>query len=300
MPTTDFEDLRGSEDVSEDNPYVLEPNTEFESVDEVTEAEATRQVESLREAIRFHDYRYYVLNDPVIADRVYDALFERLQTLENEFDLRTENSPTRRVGGEPVDELATVEHVVTMLSVDSSGDEDDVREFDARVRDGVDGDVRYVCEPKFDGLSIEVVYEDGEYQRAATRGDGTTGDDVTGNVRTIGSVPGRLRGDYPGFLVVRGEVYMPTDGFQEYNKERVQQNKDPFANPRNAAAGTLRRLDPSVTADRPLDCFFTISSLPGRVETHSGRRAPRGEGLDTTASIPTGRSAKHCASGGSR
>ena len=256
MAKADLEDLEGAEDVGEDNPYIVEPDTDFESVDELSEADAAQQVEDLREAIRFHDYRYYVLNDPVIADRVYDRLFDRLRTLEDEFDLRTENSPTRRVGGEPVDALGTAEHVVAMLSIDSSGDEEDVREFDARVRDEVDEDVQYVCEPKFDGLSLEVIYEDGEYQRAATRGDGNTGDDVTRNVRTIGSVPSRLRGDPPGFLAVRGEVYMPRDAFREYNRERIEANRDPFANPRNAAAGTLRQLDPSVTAERPLECFF--------------------------------------------
>jgi len=256
MANADLQDLEGAEDVSEDNPYIVEPDTDFEPVDGIDGAEATRQAEFLREAIRFHDYRYYVLNDPVIADRTYDELFARLQTLEAAFDLQTENSPTQRVGGQPVDELGTVEHVVSMLSLDSSGEEADVREFDDRVRDEVDGDVRYVCEPKFDGLSVEVIYEEGVYQRAATRGDGGTGEDVTQNVRTIGSVPSQLRGDHPGFLAVRGEVYMPKDAFQEYNSERVHEGEDPFANPRNAAAGTLRQLDSSVTAERPLECFF--------------------------------------------
>ena len=286
MAKADFGDLEGAENVSEDNPYIVEPETDFEAVDEVSEEEASEQVEYLREAIRFHDYRYYVLNDPLIADRAYDEIFDRLQTLEDKFDLQTENSPTRRVGGEPVDELATVEHVVAMLSIDSSGDEKDVREFDERVRDEVNGDVQYVCEPKFDGLSVEVVYENGEYQRAATRGDGSTGDDVTQNMRTIGSVPSQLRGEYPGFLAVRGEVYMPKDAFQEYNKERVQENKDPFANPRNAAAGTLRQLDPSVTAERPLECFFYDVLAAGESqdalgETNASRAARGFDNLDT-------------------
>ncbi|WP_137286508.1 NAD-dependent DNA ligase LigA [Halorussus salinisoli] len=256
---------------ADENPYVEEPETDFRPVQELTEAEASEQAELLREAIRFHDYRYYVENDPLIGDRTYDALFTRLQDLEDAFDVRTADSPTRRVGGEPLDELGTVEHVAPMLSIDSSGEADDVREFDERVRREVsearrasgkssgeprDGDVTYVCEPKFDGLSVEVVYEDGEYVRAATRGDGYEGDDVTENVRTIASVPHRLRGDYPDRLVVRGEVHIPEDAFRELNRERVERGEDPFANPRNAAAGTLRQLDPTVTARRPLDCFF--------------------------------------------
>jgi DNA ligase (NAD+) len=244
---------------ADENPYVEDPPTDFAPVEQSTETEAREQARLLREAIRYHDYQYYVENDPEIADRTYDALFTRLQALEEEFGIQTEDSPTRRVGGEPLDELGTVEHVAPMLSIDSGGEADDVREFDARIRrevGGQDDDVQYVCEPKFDGLSVEVVYEDGEYVRAATRGDGRTGEDVTENVRTIPSVPHRLRGDYPDYLVVRGEVYMPEDAFVEHNRERVERGEDPFANPRNAAAGSLRQLDPSVTAERPLDCFF--------------------------------------------
>ncbi|MFB6104943.1 MAG: NAD-dependent DNA ligase LigA [Halobacteriaceae archaeon] len=249
-------DLEGADDVSEDNPYIRDPDTDFTPVDELSEADATEEVQYLREAIRFHDYRYYVLNDPVIGDRTYDTLFDRLQTLEDAFDLEDDRSPTQRVGGEPVEELGTVDHPVPLLSLDSSNEEADVRAFDRRIRDTVGDDVAYVCEPKFDGLSIAITYEDGVYQQAATRGDGETGEDVTRNVRTIRSVPTELRGDPPGYLVVRGEVYMPKDAFQAYNKERIQNGEDPFANPRNAAAGTVRQLDPSVTADRPLDCFF--------------------------------------------
>ncbi|GAD51330.1 DNA ligase [Halarchaeum acidiphilum MH1-52-1] len=250
-------DLDGAGEVDDDNPYVTDPDLDFRDVGDLDEEEAREQVEYLREAVRFHDYRYYVLNDPVIADRAYDRLFERLREVEETFDLEIPDSPTRRVGGEPVEELGTVEHVVPMLSIDSSGDADDVRDFDERVRRELDGaDVTYVCEPKFDGLSIEIAYVDGRYERAATRGDGETGEDVTENVRTIESVPQRLRGDHPDVLVVRGEVYIPKDAFQAYNRERVERGDDPFANPRNAAAGTLRQLDPTVTAERPLDCFF--------------------------------------------
>jgi len=244
----------------QDNPYVRDPPLDFEPVEALDPGAARERVEQLREAIRYHDDRYYRRADPVVSDRTYDALFDRLETLEDEFGLRSETSPTRRVGGEPVDELETVEHVSPMLSIDSSGEAADVRAFDERVRDrladaGDEGPIEYLCEPKFDGLSVELVYEDGELERAATRGDGAEGDDVTANVRTIRSVPLALRGDHPEFLAVRGEVFMPRAAFQEYNRERIERGDDPFANPRNAAAGTLRQLDPTVTAERPLDCF---------------------------------------------
>ncbi|WP_262179856.1 NAD-dependent DNA ligase LigA [Haloarcula laminariae] len=260
----------------QDNPYVSEPETDFSPVDDLTDDEAHEQATELREAIRYHDYRYYVEADPAIGDRAYDALFSRLRDLEDAFDLDTEGSPTQRVGGEPLDELGEVEHVAPMGSIDQGGEVAEVREFDDRVRRGLaesgyDGGIQYFCEPKFDGLSVEVVYEDGEFVRAATRGDGEVGEDVTENVRTIASVPQRLRGDYPDFLAVRGEVYMPREAFTAYNRERVESGEDPFANPRNAAAGTLRQLDPSVTAERPLAVFF-FGVLDSSVEfgSHSG------------------------------
>ena len=245
----------------QDNPYVADPETEFDPVEDFDADTAREQADALREAIRYHDYRYYVDNDPAIGDRAYDALFARLQDLEDAFDLDTEGSPTQRVGGEPLEELGEVEHVAPMGSIDQSGEVAEVREFDERVRRGLadagyDGDPGYFCEPKFDGLSVEVVYEDGAFVRAATRGDGEVGEDVTENVRTIASVPQRLRGDYPDFLAVRGEVYMPREAFTAYNRERVESGEDPFANPRNAAAGTLRQLDPTITAQRPLAVFF--------------------------------------------
>jgi DNA ligase (NAD+) len=250
-----------SEDDLADNPYVEDPPTDFDPVETLDADSAREQAEQLRTAIRYHDHRYYVEADPLIGDRTYDALFSRLQDLEGVFDLDTDGSPTQRVGGAPLDELGEVDHVAPMRSIDQSGEAEEVREFDRRVRDRLadadyEGDVQYVCEPKFDGLSVEVVYEDGRYQRAATRGDGEVGEDVTENVRTIASVPQRLRGDYPDTLVVRGEVYIPREAFTAFNRERVEAGEDPFANPRNAAAGTLRQLDPRVTAERPLSIFF--------------------------------------------
>jgi len=267
-----------SADAPADNPYVDDPPTDFDPVEALSEEQGRDQAERLRAAIHYHDHRYYVENDPVIADRSYDALFARLQELEDAFELPTENSPTRRVGGEPVDELASVEHVAPMLSIDQGGEVTEVREFDERVRrelaDAGFEDVAYFCEPKYDGLSVEVVYEDGRYERSATRGDGEVGEDVTENVRTIGSVPLGLRGDYPEFLAVRGEVFMPRDAFQQHNRERVESDEDPFANPRNAAAGTLRQLDPGVTAERPLAAVFfdvleTTATLGANSELHA-------------------------------
>ncbi|NUC74219.1 NAD-dependent DNA ligase LigA [Haloterrigena sp. SYSU A558-1] len=242
-------------DEDAENPYLRDPPTDFAPVAELSEDEAREQVELLREAVREHDRRYYVESEPLIADRTYDALFARLRDLEDAFGLEHPDSPTRSVGGEPLEEFETVEHVAPMLSIDQSGEEADVREFADRVQREV-GDVDYVCEPKFDGVSMEFVYEDGRLERAATRGDGREGDDVTRNARTIGSVPQKLHGDYPDFLAVRGEVYMPKDAFQKHNRERIERGEEPFANPRNATAGTIRQLDPSIVADRPLEVFF--------------------------------------------
>ena len=262
-----------------DNPYLRDPPTEFDSADLLSPNEAEQQVERLRAAIREHDHRYYVDNDPLIADRVYDQLFDRLETLEAEFDLAAPDSPTARVGGQPVDELETVEHTAPMLSIAQSGDAEEVREFDERTarllrEDGFDpAEIGYVCEPKFDGISIELVYENGSLARAATRGDGEEGDDVTAQARRIRAIPQRLRGDTPELLAVRGEVFMPKDGFREHNRERVEAGEEPFANPRNATAGTIRQLDPTVVADRPLDCFVYDIMAYGAGNDESDRPA---------------------------
>ncbi|PSP78909.1 DNA ligase (NAD(+)) LigA [Halobacteriales archaeon QS_1_68_20] len=262
----------------EDNPYVEDPPTDFAPVEDLPAGEAERQAELLREAIRYHDYRYYVEADPAVADRAYDRLFARLEELEETYDLATPDSPTRRVGGEPADELPTVGHVAPMLSIDQSVEAEEVRAFGERVtrelRDAGFDEPDYVCEPKFDGISIELVYEDGRLDRAVTRGDGRRGDDVTANVRTIRSVPLRLDArsgtEVPEFLAVRGEIYMPLDGFQALNRERVESGEDPFANPRNATAGTIRQLDPTVVADRPLSIFVydVMDTSDGDVATN--------------------------------
>lgn len=236
------------------NPYIQEPELEFRPISQLSERDAEEQVELLREAIEYHDYRYYIENSPAISDKAYDRLFNRLKQLEQEFELETSSSPTQRVGGEPLEQLETREHVVDMLSLDSSEDLEEVRAFDRRVRSEL-GNVKYSMEPKFDGFSVEVVYENGELDRAVTRGNGLVGEDVTENVTTISAVPLRIRGA-PEKLVLRAEIYMPKDGFQELNAERIERGKEAFANPRNAAAGTVRQLDPQVVASRPLNIYF--------------------------------------------
>ncbi len=248
------------------NPFVEQPNCDFVDVDEISGEQAAEQARLLREAIDFHDYRYYVQNDPVISDRAYDQLFKRLEALEEAFPaLQSPNSPTRRVGAAPVSELQRVEHVRPMLSLNAEFEEAGVANFDKFVRDNLDAQIfSYVCEPKFDGLSVEVIFEAGELVRASTRGNGEQGELITDNVRTIHSVPLRLRGDFPEYLAVRGEVIMPLSGFQQLNRRRVEAGEDTFANPRNAAAGAARLLDSSEVARRPLDVFFyeIIDSSP--------------------------------------
>ena len=236
------------------------PSTDFRDVNDLSEKEAREEAEALREGIAYHDYLYYAKNSPEISDAVYEKLFHRLQELEEAYPgIRSDTSPTRRVGAEPVDELKKVEHAHVMLSLNSSLEEKDVRDFCDFVRRRGDGKkIHYVLEPKFDGLSVEAVYEKGRFKYGATRGNGQVGEDVSENLKTIRALPLRLQEDteVPDFLSVRGEVFMNRDGFRELNRERVENGKEPFANPRNAAAGTMRQLDPKKVARRPLDIFF--------------------------------------------
>lgn len=224
-----------------------------------TRLEAERQIQSLREQLDHHNYLYYVLDAPEIPDSDYDRLLRELQTLEAEFpDLVTPDSPTQRVGAAPLKAFGEVRHSVPMLSLEDVFSDAELRAFDARVRErlGSAEEVEYAAEPKLDGLAISLVYEDGRLIRGVTRGDGLTGEDVTANVRTIASVPLRLRGsDYPKWIDVRGEVYMPRRGFEELNRRQVEQGEKAFTNPRNAAAGSLRQLDSRISAQRPLAFF---------------------------------------------
>ena len=222
-----------------------------------------REVERLRHEITEHNVRYHVHDAPTISDADYDQLFRRLVELEEQHpELRSASSPTQRVGAAPAERFGAVRHTVPMLSLDNAMSVDEFREFDARVRRLLrrDEPVEYVAEPKLDGLAIEVVFLDGELSIASTRGDGFTGEDVTANVRTIRSVPLRLaRGasrPVPQRLEARGEVIFPRAAFQQLNAERREAGESTFANPRNAAAGSLRQLDARITARRPLEMFF--------------------------------------------
>ncbi len=224
------------------------------------------RVNKLREQINHHNYRYYVLDDPEMPDSEFDRLMRELQELEQSHpELITGDSPTQRVGAAPLDKFDEVKHAVPMLSLGNAFSDDDVRDFDRRARERLELDhITYTAEPKLDGLAISLVYKDGVLVQGATRGDGYTGEDVTQNVRTIDSIPLRLMGKgYPGVLEVRGEVFMSRKGFEALNKTQRENNDKTFANPRNAAAGSLRQLDPRITARRPLEM---ICYSVGRVE----------------------------------
>ncbi|WP_243638078.1 NAD-dependent DNA ligase LigA [Rubrobacter taiwanensis] len=217
-----------------------------------------KRVEELRELVRYHNRKYYVEDAPEISDAEYDALYSELERLEREHpELVTPDSPTQRVGAEPLEEFRQVEHAVPMLSLNNARKPEELREWDARVRRllGPDAGVEYVTELKVDGLAVSLRYENGRFVLGATRGNGFVGEDVTQNLRTVRSIPERLSDDPPEVLEARGEVYMPIDAFEELNRRQEAEGKRPFANPRNAAAGSIRQLDPRVTAQRPLTIY---------------------------------------------
>jgi len=234
----------------------------------LSRGEAEAQAQSLRQRIQRHNYLYYVEARPEISDGEYDALFNRLARLEESFPgLATPDSPTQRVGAEPRENLPSIRHTAPMLSLDSTKKEEDLIRFDERIRKAVGESALYLVEPKLDGASVELVYEEGVLVRAVTRGNGREGEGVTANVRTISSVPLRLRDEarpVPPFLSVRGEVLMYLSAFRALNQKLVEDGSDPFANPRNASAGALRQLDSRITAQRPLDLLaFDILSVTG-------------------------------------
>jgi len=217
-----------------------------------------RRIEALRELVTYHNYRYYALDSPEVPDAEYDRLFQELQSLEQAHpELITPDSPTQRVGAESLSKFEKVVHEIPMLSLSNAFSEEEIGNFHRRVTERLETDtIEYTAEPKVDGLAISLLYEDGVLTRAATRGDGVTGENVTHNVRTIPSVPLRLIGkEYPGVLEVRGEVFMPKARFEELNENQREKGEKVFVNPRNAAAGSLRQLDPRVTAARPLEMF---------------------------------------------
>jgi DNA ligase (NAD+) len=240
--------------------------------------EAKARIERLRSEINFHNRQYYVYDDPKIPDAEYDRLLRELQELEAAFpQFITHDSPTQRVGAEPLEGFEEVRHRLPMLSLDNAFSEQELQDFDRRVRERLGlaqgGKVRYMAEPKLDGLAINLRYEEGRLVHGATRGDGTTGEDVTSNVRTIQAIPLRLLGeDYPRVLEVRGEIFMPKAGFEALNERARRAGEKTFVNPRNAAAGSLRQLDPRITATRPLSffCYGFGEVEPGPLaKTHS-------------------------------
>ncbi|GIZ12040.1 NAD-dependent DNA ligase LigA [Pseudomonas sp. NCCP-436] len=240
--------------------------------------DAAQRISELRKELDAHNYRYYVLDEPSIPDAEYDRLFRELQALEAEHpELVTADSPTQRVGGEASSAFGEVRHEVPMLSLGNAFEEDDLRAFDRNVQNGLGvqggdlfgggAEIEYSCEPKLDGLAVSLRYENGQLVRGATRGDGSTGEDITGNVRTIRNVPLKLQGEgWPQVLEVRGEVFMPKSGFEELNARQSKIGGKTFANPRNAAAGSLRQLDPKITASRPLEfCCYGVGQVSGEL-----------------------------------
>jgi DNA ligase (NAD+) len=228
----------------------------------MNEAQAKKRIEKLREELNFHNYRYYVLDDPVISDGSYDRLMRDLEGLEKEYPhLITPNSPTQRVGAPPLDKFEEVRHAVPMLSLANAFEEAEVREFDDRLKRFLKNtrEIEYCAELKIDGIAVELIYESGHLVTGSTRGDGFVGENVTQNLKTVKSIPLTLiprKGESsPSRLEVRGEVYLPLKAFQELNVRRERSGESLFANPRNAAAGSLRQLDSSITARRPLDIF---------------------------------------------
>ncbi len=250
-------------------------------------ADPARRAAELRERIAHHDWRYYVLDDPEISDAEYDALLLELQRLEDEHpELVVPDSPTQRVGGAPAASFAPVRHRLPMLSLNNGFAEDDLRAFDRRIRERLgreDAAIPFMAEPKLDGLAISLFYRNGKLVQAATRGDGETGEDVTGNVRTVRAIPLSLQGgDHPDEFEVRGEVFMRRTDFERLNRGLHEAGERGFMNPRNAAAGSLRQLDPAVTADRPLS-FFAYG--PGWVPEDFSLPARQSSVLDWFAEI---------------
>ncbi|GMR11859.1 MAG: NAD-dependent DNA ligase LigA [Gemmatimonadota bacterium] len=239
-----------------------------ERPDDGHSGESIREVEALKAEIRRHDYLYYVEARPEIADGEYDRLYRRLSEIEAAHpELVTPDSPTQRVGSEARSEMPSVPHTSPMLSLDSTQDEDELLRFDERVRKALGEDVEYVLEPKLDGASVELVYEHGVLVRAVTRGNGLEGEGVTENVRTVPSLPLRLREEArpaPAFLAIRGEVIMYLSAFEALNQRMVERGAEPYVNPRNSASGSLRQLDSRVTAERPLDILaFDVLEMTG-------------------------------------
>src|SRR5690625_1020565 len=216
---------------------------------------AKEKINTLTTLLNQYGYEYYVLDQPSVPDVEYDQKLQELIQLEQQFpELIEPDSPTKRVGGEPLDAFQKVEHRIPMLSLGNAFNESDLRDFDRRVTQAIGDDVKYICELKIDGLAISLTYENGEFVQGSTRGDGTTGEDITMNLKTIRSIPRSIKEQ--ALIEVRGEAFMPQKSFLELNELRKEKNEELFANPRNAAAGSLRQLDPKIAASRNLDIYL--------------------------------------------
>jgi DNA ligase (NAD+) len=270
---------------------------------------AAERIAELRSEIDAHNYRYYVLDEPSVPDAEYDRLFKELKALETEHpELITPDSPTQRVGGAALAAFGQVRHEVPMLSLGNAFEEQDLIDFDRRAREGLDfpsadllgdgAELEYSCEPKLDGLAVSLLYENGKLVRGATRGDGSTGEDISTNVRTVRNIPLKLHGSgWPAVLEVRGEIYMPKVGFEALNARQLEAGGKPFANPRNAAAGSLRQLDSKITASRPLElCAYGVGRSDGDLpNTHIGiLKALKGWGLPISRELKLAKGVQEC------
>jgi DNA ligase (NAD+) len=234
-------------------------------------SQVKERMDTLVRELNQHNYNYYVLAQPTISDHEFDHLLKELENLEKEHpELQDPDSPTQRVGGDITKEFETVRHRWPMLSLGNTYSEEDLKDFDERIRKAIGPAFEYVCELKFDGLSMSITYQDGKLRRAVTRGDGTQGDDVTTNVKTIHTLPHRLKGQgFPELFEIRGEVFMHRQAFERLNQKRLQNNEVPFANPRNFAAGTIKLQDSGEVARRPLDCFlYSLNTERPLFRTH--------------------------------
>lgn len=225
----------------------------------MTPKEAKERIKVLTKEINHHNHNYYQLSNPIISDYDFDMLLQELIKLELDFpDFKLQESPTQRIGGDITKEFQQIKHKYPMLSLGNTYSQEEIIDFDERIRKQMLNDFEYVCELKFDGVAIGLSYKNGILVQAVTRGDGTQGDDVTANVRTIKSIPLKLEGDYPNEFEIRGEIFYPHKGFKQLNEERIENGESPFANPRNAASGTLKMQNSKEVANRPLDCFMYI------------------------------------------
>ncbi|MGO4889730.1 NAD-dependent DNA ligase LigA [Anaerobacillus sp. MEB173] len=259
----------------------------------MNQVEAEKRIETLRSLLEEYGHQYYVLDNPVVSDAEYDRLMQELISLEKQYpDLVTDDSPSMRVGGKPLPHFEKVQHEVPMLSLSNAFNEQELRDFDRRIRQGLEKDhVSYSCELKIDGLAVSLTYEKGKFVRGATRGDGTIGEDITNNLKTVRSIPMRLKETVD--LEVRGEAFMPKASFESLNSAKKEAGEEPFANPRNAAAGSLRQLDPKIAAKRNLDIFlYAIGQIKEvKIDSHT-------EALNYLSKLgfKTNREQKHCGS----